>query len=142
VNGNFYDGLLGVIESDGTEYETMGGLNFIGVTIERDTVNNRLKITVPDPGATRPSTLQAAYIPYASASEDLTYSANFTFSSGVLQVIGGLSVLSGAEAFVIQTLSAGTLGFFGATPVARPTGVAVSAAAIHAALVSLGLIAA
>lgn len=34
------------------------------------------------------------------------------------------------------------VGFFGATPVAKPTGVAVSDAAIHAALVSLGLIAA
>jgi hypothetical protein len=34
------------------------------------------------------------------------------------------------------------LGFYGAAPVTRPTGVAVTAAAIHAALVSLGLIAA
>lgn len=34
------------------------------------------------------------------------------------------------------------LGFFGAAPVAKPTGVAVTAAGIHAALVSLGLIAA
>jgi hypothetical protein len=32
------------------------------------------------------------------------------------------------------------VGFYGATPVAQPTGVAVSAAAIHAALVNLGLI--
>jgi hypothetical protein len=34
------------------------------------------------------------------------------------------------------------IGFFGAAPVARPAGVAVTAEAIHAALVSLGLIAA
>ena len=32
------------------------------------------------------------------------------------------------------------IGFFGATPVVQRTGVAVSAAGIHAALVSLGLI--
>jgi hypothetical protein len=32
------------------------------------------------------------------------------------------------------------VGFFNATPVARPTGVAVTAEAIHAALISLGLI--
>ena len=32
------------------------------------------------------------------------------------------------------------LGFFGTAPAARPTGVAVSAAGIHAALVTLGLI--
>lgn len=35
-----------------------------------------------------------------------------------------------------------TLGFYGATGVAKQTGVAVSAAGIHAALVALGLIAA
>ena len=35
-----------------------------------------------------------------------------------------------------------TLGFYGATGVAKQTGVAVSAGAIHAALVALGLIAA
>lgn len=34
------------------------------------------------------------------------------------------------------------IGFFGAAPVVKPTGVAVTAAGIHAALVSLGLIAA
>lgn len=34
----------------------------------------------------------------------------------------------------------GLLGFFGTAPVAKPTGVAVSAAGVHAALVSLGLI--
>ena len=39
-------------------------------------------------------------------------------------------------------LISGKLGFYGAAPVAKPTGVAVTAAAIHAALVSLGLIAA
>lgn len=39
------------------------------------------------------------------------------------------------------TLTSATLGFFAATAVAKPTGVAVTAAAIHAALVSLGLIA-
>lgn len=35
-----------------------------------------------------------------------------------------------------------TLGFYGATGVAKQTGVAVSDAAIHAALVALGLISA
>lgn len=41
-----------------------------------------------------------------------------------------------------RTAGANRLGFFGATPVVKPTGVAVSAAGVHAALVSLGLIAA
>lgn len=35
-----------------------------------------------------------------------------------------------------------TLGFYGATGVVKQTGVAVTAAAVHAALVALGLIAA
>jgi len=38
------------------------------------------------------------------------------------------------------TLSAQKIGFWNATPVAKPTGVAVTAAGIHAALVSIGLI--
>lgn len=38
--------------------------------------------------------------------------------------------------------ASGAHGFFGVSPVAKPTGVAVSAAGIHAALVTLGLIAA
>ncbi len=54
--------------------------------------------------------------------------------------------LAGTTALTIAPTSTSSdvpkFGFFGATPVARPTGVAVTAAAIHAALVSLGLIAA
>lgn len=49
-------------------------------------------------------------------------------------VAGGASLLTIAEG--------SKLGFFGATAVAKPTGVAVTAAGVHAALVSLGLIAA
>lgn len=40
------------------------------------------------------------------------------------------------------TMVTGNVGFYGTTPVAKPTGVAVTAAGIHAALVTLGLIAA
>jgi hypothetical protein len=43
---------------------------------------------------------------------------------------------------VSQDATHDLIGFFNATPVQKPTGVAVSAAGIHAALVSLGLIAA
>lgn len=39
------------------------------------------------------------------------------------------------------SLKGGNVGFFGATPAAKPTGVAVTAVGIHAALVRLGLIA-
>ena len=43
---------------------------------------------------------------------------------------------------VVGSSTTETLGFYGATGVAKQTGVAVSAAAIHAALVALGLISA
>jgi len=51
-----------------------------------------------------------------------------------------LNDLSSTVIEVSANATVGTLGFYGATPVAQQTGVAVSAAAIHAALVSLGLI--
>lgn len=44
-------------------------------------------------------------------------------------------------ALAIQPTAGGKLGFNGATPIVKPTGVAVTAAGIHAALTSLGLIA-
>jgi hypothetical protein len=37
--------------------------------------------------------------------------------------------------------SGGAIGFYGATPVAKQTGVAITVAAVHAALTALGLIA-
>ena len=43
---------------------------------------------------------------------------------------------------VVGSSTAETLGFYGSTGVAKQTGVAVSAAAVHAALVALGLISA
>lgn len=49
-----------------------------------------------------------------------------------------LSDGNGGRPIVVQ--NDGKLGFFAATPIDQPTGVAVTAAGIHAALVSLGLI--
>lgn len=56
----------------------------------------------------------------------------------------GVPVLIGANLFVNGYLShlGSTAGFFGASPVTKPTGVPVTAAGVHSALVSLGLIAA
>lgn len=45
------------------------------------------------------------------------------------------------NALSLQPTAGGKLAFFGATPIVKPTGVAVTAAGIHAALTSLGLIA-
>lgn len=48
----------------------------------------------------------------------------------------------GKDSDVVKATYDDKLGFFSTTPIAKPTGVAVTAAGIHAALVSLGLIAA
>jgi antitoxin component of MazEF toxin-antitoxin module len=67
--------------------------------------------------------------------------------SAPLQLVGNLQITDGTNIDLGNTngtkigLSATQkLGFFNATPIVRPTGVAVSAPGIHAALVSLGLI--
>lgn len=53
----------------------------------------------------------------------------------------GVNIASGqTTGSQIGTTATQKFGFFGATPVVRPTGVTVDAAGIHAALVSLGLI--
>jgi hypothetical protein len=55
-------------------------------------------------------------------------------------VANAIEVVRTSGADVLVTTSDGKIGAFGQTPVAQPTGVAVTAAGIHAALVSLGLI--
>ena len=91
--------------------------------------------------------MQSAYAAIATAIEDDTSTGrdgrmqlvvaanNTTTQRGAGQLTGvGFDIRS--QAGVVQ------LGFFGGTPVEKPTGVAVTAAGIHAALVSLNLIAA
>ncbi len=51
-------------------------------------------------------------------------------------------VTGGTNGSKVANSTSETLGFYGSTGVAKQTGVAVTAAAIHAALVALGLIAA
>lgn len=71
-----------------------------------------------------------------------------TSGSTGLEFVTGSAAAIGSESFTLTALtmntvsSAAGLGFFGTAAVAKPTGVAVSAAGIHAALVTLGLIAA
>jgi len=90
--------------------------------------------------------------------EDLTFSGSITYGgTGQSSLDKGLVINSdkgtdGLHDFrvhgdtvddLIQTdSSANGVGFYNATPVAKQTGVAVSAAGVHAALVNLGLIAA
>ena len=53
---------------------------------------------------------------------------------------GSLYVRDGSSNAVIEVASTSKLGFFGTAAVVKPTGVAVTAAGVHAALVTLGLI--
>jgi hypothetical protein len=72
--------------------------------------------------------------------DTLTGSAgSIALSNGVVAVATNIDLNATGGVFVMRADSA---GFFGAAPAAKPTGVAVTAAAIHAALVTLGLIAA
>lgn len=58
-----------------------------------------------------------------------------------LQLLDGKNIqLAKGVGTKIGTEATQKLGFYGTTPVAQQTGVAVSSAGIHAALVSLGLI--
>jgi hypothetical protein len=67
-------------------------------------------------------------------------SDRFIFAK-LLQIMDGRNIQVGlATGTKIGTAGTQKLGFFGTTPIIRPTGVAVTAAGIHAALVSLGLI--
>ena len=61
---------------------------------------------------------------------------------GVGETNAGLRVRASGTGDLTLGESTNKLGFFGATAVVKPTGVTVDAAGIHAALVSLGLIAA
>ena len=65
-------------------------------------------------------------------------SGNLTISTATPAVLS-LSV-GAAGSLQLGGDAAALLGFFGTAPAARPTGVAVSDVAIHAALVTLGLI--
>lgn len=86
-----------------------------------------------------------------------TYNAAFADDSGQVRLEGTLSlpdlaIDAWAVASVTTTGAANiggalnhdgtTVGFYGTTPITKQTGVAVSSAGIHAALVALGLIAA
>lgn len=63
-----------------------------------------------------------------------------TTSSGITTVTTTVVQFVGPNVTVAD--ATGSLGFYGTAPIAKQTGVAVTAAGVHAALVALGLIAA
>lgn len=126
---------------------TTGANNvFIGNTAGRYTTTESNEIQINSIDRTNRAGDIAGSIIYGvqnatAASQTLTLNAAVT-------AVYGLSVGDGYN-FIIGTTTgskigqaSSKIGFFNATPVAKPTGVAVDAASIHAALVSLGLISA
>lgn len=61
-------------------------------------------------------------------------------------IVNAVDIAGGGFVYLLGAIRAGggtdKIGFFGTAPIVKPTGVAVDAAGIHAALVALGLIAA
>lgn len=68
------------------------------------------------------------------------YISEFLSVTGGQNFNGGMVVSGTGNQRVIDTTDDLELGFYGASPVALQTGVAVTAGGIHAALVNLGLI--
>jgi len=78
----------------------------------------------------------------SGSSIDFNDTANQDAEFRLLHSSSTWKLRAGSGTNMIEINRSGNMGFFAASPVAKPTGVAVSAAGIHAALVSLGLIAA
>jgi hypothetical protein len=122
---------------------TIGWLN-ANNTITIDTSADRVVSGVLS--ASLPASSNGAYVAWATgisgvSAGDLLLIPR-TSNASKTRIYGSTSTTPYEGIQVGASGSAPTLGFFGTSAVAKPTGVAVSAAGIHAALVSLGLIAA
>lgn len=155
-----FDALLGRILDNGSEVELRGGLNFIGVTISQNEALNCLNVTFTGVEAGGDNRIGYAI------DEQLSFTAGFEFDpddgAGAFKVPAGATIESNdvhiasvlaTDVYLGGATGSGTIryrpggtggriGFYGTTPIVKQTGVAVTAAAIHAALVNLGLIAA
>jgi hypothetical protein len=66
--------------------------------------------------------------------------ASLTSPVAITDAVGGALVTETANGAVRIGRTGGTVAFYGTTPIALQTGVAVTAGGVHAALVALGLI--
>ena len=99
------------------------------------TTQRALRIAAPTYRFVGASTLTNAATVYIDAAPTAGTNATIT-NAYALWVDAGMTRLDGGLALT------GNVGFYGTTPIAKQTGVAIDAAGIHAALVALGLIAA
>jgi hypothetical protein len=122
---------------------------FISAAKTGDTISNILALQ-KDGGKVGILTTSPAKTLDVNGDVNISSSTAGSSSAGALVVTGGLSAgnngnasyFGGAATFAGAVSITGNVGFYGQAATAKPTGVAVTAAAIHAALVTLNLIAA
>lgn len=123
------------------------------LVVAGDTLVADDNITVYGRVGARSFRLAGSATDYLTATTPLIYGASNT-GSAPFDLMGNLVIQPRAHDSAVLVIAAGAtparqvtigkdkIGFFGAAAAAKPTGVAVTAEGIHAALVSLGLIAA
>ena len=119
-----------------------GGINFSTGDIVADVYGNTLVVTAAAGAITGISAVLTRGWQTVPPADPVAVTAR-TRSGAALGTGATLNYGAWTARAGVTIASAGTkLGFYGTAPIAKPTGVAVSSAGIHAALVSLGLIAA
>jgi hypothetical protein len=125
----------------GTPTVAAGGSGWGGGDLMRDAYNGVYAVaTVSGSAIATVSVLVQPSIPSGATPGNPVAVTCFGVSDGTGATLN-LTWDSTQRSLSIQPTAAGKLGFNGATPIVKPTGVAVTAAGIHAALTSLGLIA-
>lgn len=133
--------------------EVIVGRNAAGtldVDLMRMNTSNQLQFDAPITASTTLARFTGAGSPVGPAATEIGFDGSGAFllgfnrDGGTYQAVRveGLSVSLKSGSTTLVSVDSNGIGFYGTTPVAKPTGVAVTAAGIHAALVTLGLIAA
>ena len=140
ANGTVFGGNINFNSGNGDGPTGVGGSFFLTAGLGSTTAS----------GGSFEMTAGAAASSGAGGNLTMLAGASVSGAGGEVIIVSGFGVPNGSiylgadSGTVIQITQDATpnlqLGFFGATPVAQPTAVPVTAAGIHAALVSLGLI--
>ena len=119
-----------------------GGSGFAGNDLLTDANGNVVRVTTATAGVVSAVTIVKSGWSAAPPANPVAFSARSY--NGVGGYGSGLTLnltWTPRTALAIQPTAGGLLGFNGAAPIAKQTGVAVTIAAVHAALTNLGLIA-
>jgi hypothetical protein len=122
-------------------YFSIGGKNSSGST---GTITNAYALYVESPECQSKSAITNYHNLYIAGSQTGLGAITNDYGIKIGDINKGsttnYSIYTGRGDILLASNSADKIGFYGATPVAQQTGVAVTAAGIHAALVNLGLI--